>query len=310
MSRTCPQCQAQILETQRFCRYCGYRLDEGLQDYVETMTYNQTPLPAAPRIEGYSGYPSWSPPVTGETSPLAPGARRSKLVYGVLVLILAGALGVGSFFFFGGANLRVIPFSGGQSITVAQPSYLGVYFAEDEGGGALIDSVVTGEPAEQAGLIGGDLIIEADGRPIKSQRDMRRVLASTPPGSQLNIKFLRDGQLLETVLVTAARGDFSDQPAAGPHGFLGIDPDGLQRVLIREKNIWGIRLDSVLTNHPADMAGIRQGDIVIEFDGHPIRTPREFIRRINATEPYSVVEVKVVRGGTELIIPVKMGKND
>lgn len=310
MSRTCPQCQAQILETQRFCRYCGYRLDEGLQDYVETMTYNQPRLPVAPRVEGYSGYPTWSPPVAGETTPLRQCARRSKLLYGVLALILVGALGVGSLFFFGGTGSRVIPFSGGQAITVTQPSYLGVYFDDEEADGALIDSAATGEPADQAGLVGGDLIVEVDGKPIKSQRDMRRVLASTPPGSRLNIKFLRDGQLLETVLVTAARGDFSDQPAAGPHGFFGIDPDSLQRVLIREKNIWGVRLDSVLTNRPADMAGIRQGDIVIEFDGHPIRTPREFIRRIHATEPYSVVEVKVVRGGEELVIPVKMGKND
>jgi S1-C subfamily serine protease len=115
---------------------------------------------------------------------------------------------------------------------------------------------------------------------------------------------------LETVLVTAARDDFPDQSVDGSHGFFGIEPGGLQRVPIRHKNIWGVRLGSVLTNHPADMAGIRQGDIVIEFDGHPIRTPRELIRRINATEPYSVVEVKVVRRGEELTLPVKMGKDN
>jgi len=116
---------------------------------------------------------------------------------------------------------------------------------------------------------------------------------------------------MDLVLTTGARRDLEDQPSSDrPHGFFGINPGAAERVRVPGTNIWGVRLDEVLTNRPADVAGIREGDIVIEFNGYPIRTPRELTRRINQTEPYTTVNVKVMRDGQELIIPVKMGRNE
>ena len=56
------------------------------------------------------------------------------------------------------------------------------------------------------------------------------------------------------------------------------------------------------------MAGIKEGDIVIEFDGIPIRTPEEFLSRVRRAVPYSTIKVVVMRDGEQLEIPVKMGK--
>ena len=74
------------------------------------------------------------------------------------------------------------------------------------------------------------------------------------------------------------------------------------------KNIYGVKLNSLLRSRPADMAGIKEGDIVTEFDGVPIRTTDEFLTRVKRAEPYSTVKVVVVRDGQEMEIPVKMGK--
>jgi serine protease Do len=206
---------------------------------------------------------------------------------------------------------RALPFVGGQRFVGESRSEIGVRFGNDGEGGALIDGIdVEGSPADLVGLIGGDVIVEAGGQPIAGQGDMRRVLASMPPGSQLGIKFLRDGQQRETVLVTAKRSDFQIDPVAKPHGFFGIDPDALKRVRVPDRNIMGVRLGKVYTNSPADVAGIRQGDVVIEFGVHPVRTPRELIHCFNRTKPYSTVDVKVVREGEDLVIPVKMGQKD
>jgi S1-C subfamily serine protease len=69
-----------------------------------------------------------------------------------------------------------------------------------------------------------------------------------------------------------------------------------------------VRLDSVESSRPADLAGIKEGDIVIEFDGVPIRTPEELHSRVRRALPYSTVKVVLMREGEKMEIPVKMGK--
>ena len=44
--------------------------------------------------------------------------------------------------------------------------------------------------------------------------------------------------------------------------------------------IYGVKLGTILRSRPADMAGVKEGDIVIEFDGLPIRTGDEFLMRV------------------------------
>ena len=56
------------------------------------------------------------------------------------------------------------------------------------------------------------------------------------------------------------------------------------------------------------MAGVKEGDIVIQFNDIPIRTPAEFLMRVRRAAPYSTVKVVVMRGSEKLEIPVKMGR--
>ncbi|HEX7294542.1 MAG TPA: PDZ domain-containing protein [Pyrinomonadaceae bacterium] len=71
---------------------------------------------------------------------------------------------------------------------------------------------------------------------------------------------------------------------------------------------YGVKLNTVLRSRPADLAGVKEGDIVTEFDGIPIRTPRELRQRVLRAIPYSTIKLVVYRDGTRLEIPVKMGK--
>ena len=79
-------------------------------------------------------------------------------------------------------------------------------------------------------------------------------------------------------------------------------------VPVSGSKIFGVRLDRVDPSLPADMAGIKQGDIVVEFDGVPIRTPEELTSRIKRALPYSTIKVIVMRGTEKIEIPVKMGR--
>ena len=81
----------------------------------------------------------------------------------------------------------------------------------------------------------------------------------------------------------------------------------IDRVIVPGMNIYGVRLNEIGKSGPADMAGIKDGDIVVEFGGVPTRTRRELELRIMRADPYSTVTVVVVRDGQRLEIPVKVG---
>jgi serine protease Do len=170
-----------------------------------------------------------------------------------------------------------------------------------------------GSPADKAGLFGGDVITTFDGQPIDDSDEMSDLLRNTPIGKTVDVVFIRDGETKTTKLTTISKEDF-DRLAADfrkrpeGRGRFGYDNGDVERVQVPNSNIYGVKLGDVTPNLPADIAGIKKGDIVITFDKVPIRTGSELVSRIYRALPYSTVVVTVVRDGETIDIPVKMGK--
>jgi serine protease Do len=170
-----------------------------------------------------------------------------------------------------------------------------------------------GTPADKAGLVGGDVITTFDGHAIHTDDDMDDVLIKTPIGKTVDVVFIRDGETKTTKLTTVSKEDFDRLMKAyrsrpEGRGQFGFDDDETERVPVEGTKLFGVKLNSILQSRPADVAGIKQGDIVTEFDNIPIRTPEEFKARVQRALPYSTVKVVVMRDGQRLEIPVKMGK--
>ncbi|WP_197473682.1 S1C family serine protease, partial [Oleiphilus sp. HI0066] len=68
--------------------------------------------------------------------------------------------------------------------------------------GALVSEVKTDSAAERAGLVQGDVIIEANERPVKNAEDMRNQIGLAPLGETLKLKLLRGERTLELVVET------------------------------------------------------------------------------------------------------------
>ena len=51
-------------------------------------------------------------------------------------------------------------------------------------GGALVNSVEKGGPAEKAGVEAGDIIIKADGRDVQTSSELPRIITAIKPGTQ------------------------------------------------------------------------------------------------------------------------------
>jgi S1-C subfamily serine protease len=201
--------------------------------------------------------------------------------------------------------------------TPVNRSYAGVkdWETTDSNNGATFNAVYPpAGPADKAGLVGGDVIVKFDGQRITTEDEIASALTKTPVGKTVDIEYLRDGETHLTKLTTASEEEikrltrtFEDRPREQRARF-GYEDSDSEQVPVPGTKISGVRLDAIFGSMPADIAGIKEGDVVIEFDGIPIRTPGELYMRVMRAVPYTTVKLVVMRGEEKLEIPVKMGR--
>ena len=71
--------------------------------------------------------------------------------------------------------------------------------------GLLIVHVEPGSPAEKAGVLLGDLLLEIDGKPVAETDAVQEALRSHKTGSSVELKLARGGTLVKTSVSLAAR---------------------------------------------------------------------------------------------------------
>ncbi|HEX8146198.1 MAG TPA: PDZ domain-containing protein [Pyrinomonadaceae bacterium] len=320
----CPSCGAALVAGLRFCRRCGYRLGEGVEEYVATQRFDAASMPTAtappPSTDPFQARQTWgAAPIQpfgaastlnvqqpqGVTSRLAKVCRPVRGVW-LWVTIIIVVLIVGGM-------MPLAMRSRGGGAPVAVRSFLGVDgFETAPGGGALVEGIAGPEtPIVRAGLIGGDIIKKFDGKDVRDAGEMRRILGETPVGKTVEVVYVRDGVTATTALTTVAQRDtpglklFDQRP--GGRGVMGVDIGG--RVQVPNSNVFGVELDDVNRNEPADIAGLKDHDIVVKFGEYLIRTPGDLRYRIAEAMPGTTVPVTVVRGTEQLEIPVKVGRS-
>jgi putative serine protease PepD len=80
--------------------------------------------------------------------------------------------------------------SGGK----VQHAYLGIRVGDAARGGAEVSSVVSGSPAEKAGIKAGDVIAKVDDKTIASADDLTAAVGADRPGDSVTIVVTRNGQ--------------------------------------------------------------------------------------------------------------------
>jgi S1-C subfamily serine protease len=198
----------------------------------------------------------------------------------------------------------------------ASRSYFGVDGFQTTDRGLTFDVVEpAGGPADKAGLVGGDIITSFDGHPVRTIDEIIDLLRETPIGATVEVIYIRDGVTKKTQLTTESEGGIKRLRDVGNRsaGMFGFEREKTTRISVPETKTYGLRIDHVIPNSPADLFGIKEGDIITDFDKVQIRTSRELLSRVRRAIPLSTVEVIVLRG-TEanrqiMKISVTMGRS-
>jgi membrane-associated protease RseP (regulator of RpoE activity) len=70
----------------------------------------------------------------------------------------------------------------------------------------------------------------------------------------------------------------------------------------------GARVTRIVSESPADEAGIRVGDVIVSFDGHVVRGPAALTQRIHERSPGDKVKVELLRDGAKVRVEVELGR--
>lgn len=125
----------------------------------------------------------------------------------------------------------------------------------------------------------------------------------SPTGSFAGIGFavpINTARFVMEQLITrgkVVRGFFGVMPA-------DITPEDAQRLKVKQ----GALITSVTEGSPAAQAGIQVEDVVVEYNGRPVKGEVDFRDMVARTEPGTVVPVKIVRNGREMTLRVKVGE--
>ncbi len=212
----------------------------------------------------------------------------------------------------------------------------------EDSDGVLVSEVVSGGPADEAGLEDGDVIIEFNGRAINSTRALTKVVGATTPGESIAVVILREGKKKTIDVEIGERGshdlafyrnfDAGDndyfvwhnddgedaelllQKMTGQwndRGFMGVELDDLNEQMgdyfgVKDGN--GALITSVTEDSAAQKAGLKAGDVIVKMGDEDIESAGDVHSALKETKPEDELRIKVVRKGKNKKLDITLGE--
>jgi serine protease Do len=156
--------------------------------------------------------------------------------------------------------------------------------------GALVKEVNKGTPAARAGFQPGDVILHFNGKKIEDANHLRNLVASTSPGTKVDVGVFRDGkertlrvavgQLKAENSGAEAEAENQGEESQSSSSDLGLSVEPLTANAAKQNKLdegeRGVLVTSVDEDSPGAKAGLRAGDLITEVDRMPVTTVTEF----------------------------------
>lgn len=182
--------------------------------------------------------------------------------------------------------------------------------------GALVGDISKGSPAEKSGMMRGDVILEFNGKEVKSVGSLRNMVSQSKVGSQVKLKILRGGKEYQlTVTIAELPKEVAGSPTEPSpediqrNAFSGITVMDLTKEIARQlglgANERGVVVVKVEQGSGADDAGLKKGDVIQEIDKKKVAGLGDFNKITSSIEPGDTTLLFVNRGGRRFYITIK-----
>lgn len=210
--------------------------------------------------------------------------------------------------------------------------------------GVYVNGVVDDSPAQEAGLKKGDVILKFNGQEARSVRRLTRLIEDTKPKTKVDIEILRDGDHRVLACEIGADDhevwawsdgdwdfdpphvvvpDMPDVPSAPraysfslgqlSNSYIGVGLYDMSEQLAAALGATdgGALINNVEEDSPAEKAGLKAGDVIVEIDHKKMYDTDDVRKAIQKKEDGEMVTVRVLRGKNEdMTVDVKVESND
>jgi serine protease Do/serine protease DegQ len=168
--------------------------------------------------------------------------------------------------------------------------------------GALVQEIVPGSAAEEAGIEVGDVIIEVDSKKVTGASELRNYVGLKRSGDKVKVTVLREGKeksftatlsSVESINIAAA-----DEIHPGLEGAEFATYTGAPGSFVTD----AVLVNAVEQNSPAAMNGLRPNDLITSVNRVRISSIQELTA---AAEDQPVLLLRVVRGTRTLLLQIR-----
>ena len=247
-------------------------------------------------------------------------------IIGVNTAIIAGGQGIGFAIPINMAKSVVAQLRDGGKVV---RGWIGVYVQQitpeiaesinlQDAHGALVADVTPGGPAEVAGVQRGDIIIEFNGKSIDDMPELPRYVASYAPGTQTQMKVLRNG---EPKVLNIKLGELPEEVAQSSRKIPGkAVEEGLGLVVQEitpqiqntfETNISeGVIITNVAQGSTAANAGLESGDVILEINKNKVTNLDNYKKSMDSISEGQNILFLVKRGTNTIYVALKLEGDD
>ena len=195
----------------------------------------------------------------------------------------------------------------GVSIQAITPE-LADQFKLEQDEGTLVADVVEGSPAEEAGILRGDVILEFGGKKVDEPSILRNIVAGTSPGETIAVKVIRNGEYMTlSVKVGELGADVQKTPATYANALKGVTVQNLTAAIYNQLNIpeqlRGVVITDIEGGSPSETALMR-GDVLMEINRKAVANIDDYEAMVSQITSEQDVLLLIFRRGSTIFVTI------
>lgn len=194
-------------------------------------------------------------------------------------------------------------------------------FGLPKSGGALVNSVEKGGPAEKGGVEADDIIVKVDGREVRSSNELPRIITMIRPGTRITLGVWRKGQSRDLTITVA---EIPEESATAQQRRTAPAKDkakpnrmglSLADLTDEQKKELAIKSGVLVEDVAATVRGnVQPGDVILAIVSRGTTTEAKSAEQVNAVltklDKGASVALRLRRGDTQFIATIRLNNGD